>query len=115
MEFEFDVVPAEGWSRADVIAILEGDDPGGLSTILPGAHVSTVVELRESIGWVPTVLSVVLSVPAGVASAVIASWLTGTLRGKAKALKVDRTIIELDEGKITRVIEEHIRETEADD
>jgi hypothetical protein len=108
MDLTFDVIPSRGRSREDLLALLESDDPGGLKELIPEARISENVLLQESIDYVPMVLSVVLSVPAGVASSLIASWLTSLLKGKAKAIIVDRTIIELDEEKIARVIHEHI-------
>ena len=115
MEFQFDIVPADSLSRADALAVLGTEDPGGLSDVAPGAHVSQVVRLQESADYVPTILGVVLSIPADVAVGLIASWIVRTFRGKAKAIVVDRTIIELDEGEIARIIHEHVRAEDGND
>ena len=112
MDLEFDVVPAESVSRAEALAVFDANNPGGLLESAPGVRVALSIELQESAGYVPDIIAVVLTIPAGVAADLIASWLVRILKGKAKAIVVDRTIIELDEERIVRVIQERIHAEE---
>ena len=60
-----------------------------------------------------TVLTLVLAVPTGVASSVIAAWLWEKLRrGEGRRIRINRTEIEVSEGEIRRVVTESLEVTD---
>ena len=60
--------------------------------------------------FAPETVTFVITFGSGVAASVVANYLYEKLRGKAvdNKIKIDRKIVELDNGKIKRIIEEKI-------
>lgn len=78
---------------------------------LPGGAVVTwkgQIE-RKAIGS-PTTITLLLSFGTGVASGLVASWLYDKLKGRASTLRIERTVIQINEGEITRIITERIEQ-----
>ena len=56
----------------------------------------------------PEIITLLLGIGGGVPAGVVANWLWSKLQGRTTSLRIDRTEIEMDEGKITRYIHEKI-------
>jgi hypothetical protein len=66
--------------------------------------------VRKGVGF-PTISHFLLQLGGDVGTGLIAAYLYDKLtKGRATKLRIDRTEVEIDEGEITRVIEEHIEE-----
>jgi hypothetical protein len=58
---------------------------------------------------IPHLVHFALDVGSGVASGLITAWLWDKFRGKSiRSISIDRTVVEFDEGKIKRVLQERI-------
>lgn len=74
---------------------------------LEGALVVKRAPRMKSFG-VPELLEFSLTFSAGVASSIVANWLYEHLKGKtASTVTIDRVEVQLEQGAITKVIEEH--------
>jgi len=58
---------------------------------------------------IPHLIHFAVETGSGVASGLIAAWLWDRLKGKSiRSVTIDRTVVDFDEGKIKRVLQEHI-------
>lgn len=81
----------------------------GVGAEIPGNATITLGEMlvRKSVG-IPETLEFALTFGGGVASGLVANWLYEKLRGRAAVLRIDRQVVEIDQGAITRVLTERI-------
>ena len=81
--------------------------PGGATV----EFLSTTMRFAEG---EPIVLEFLLTLARSVTASVIAKWFcekfkkSEKLKGNVPSLKIDRKIVEIEEGEITKIIEEHI-------
>lgn len=79
--------------------------PGGGALVWQGGMI------RKAVG-IPQVFEFLLTFGAGVSSSMIGTYLYERLKGRATTLRIDRREVMIEEGEITRVIEEHIEKKE---
>ncbi len=57
----------------------------------------------------PSIIELTILIGTGTSASIIGNWLYSKIKGKATKLRIDRMEVEIDEGKITRVIKEKIQ------
>ena len=66
-------------------------------------------QIRKAFG-LPQTVELAISFGVGVSSSMVANWLYAKLKGRASRLRIDRREIEIEEGVIKRIIDEHIEQ-----
>lgn len=69
---------------------------------------SHTLAIKKAFGM-PETLELIISFSIGIASGVVASWIYEKLKGRAKALYIDRTKVEIRKGDIEKIIIEKIK------
>jgi len=81
----------------------------GAKASLPGGAVLRLHEMREHrAADFPTLLQLGLSFGTGAAASLAASWLYDKLKGRARALRIERMEVQIEEGQIRKVLVERI-------
>ncbi|MCI0659101.1 MAG: hypothetical protein L0170_18765 [Acidobacteria bacterium] len=100
--------------RSLLFAIMEATSLStGQRKVIPG--VGTIVYGDQPIAkafGLPQTIELVLTFGTGVTSGVVANWLFRRISGRAVSLRIERREVAIEEGKITRVIEEIIERSE---
>jgi hypothetical protein len=100
--------------HALIDALLEGAGPevrfpGPISAPSGVSASIESVSMHKGVGF-PEVVSILMQFGGTVAAGVVVNWLWDKLkRGKAERLSIDRREITLDQGEITRIVDETIR------
>lgn len=92
----YDLLGKDSANRGDVISI--GDD----ASLKYGG---TLIRLQEGI---PEVIGFILTITRDIGVGIVSAWLYDKLKNKKATLRIDRTIVEIDKGEISRVIQEKI-------
>src|SRR5690348_827031 len=81
----------------------------GMTMTTPG---NATLVLGEMYGWKSVgaheVITLVLRAGGDVGVGLLSAWLYDKLKGRAKSLRINRRVVEIEEGLIRRVIEEHV-------
>lgn len=92
----YDLLEKDTANKGDVISI--GD---GASLRYRG----TLIQLQEGI---PEVIGFILTIAKDIGVGIVSAWLYDKLKNKKATLRIDRTVVEIDKGEITRIIREKI-------
>lgn len=88
---------------------LFGKTTPGASTVIPGPAILTIQQMREQRALdVPTLLTMALEFGKDVGIGLVSAWLYDKLKGRARAVRINRIEVQLDKGKIEKVIAEQI-------
>jgi len=66
----------------------------------------TLIQLQEGI---PETIVFILNLTTDIGIGIVSAWLYDKLKNKKATLRIDRTIVEIDKGEISRIIHEKIR------
>jgi len=92
---------------------LFGSSKTGSTISLPG---DAVLELQDVIERrsldVPSLVTLALTIPTGIASSLLANWIYDKFKGRAKTLRIDRAEVTFDEGEIEKILVERIESEE---
>ncbi len=108
MQVELQVDTSDKTVASDLFSPAKTIGPG-TRTHAPG---SAALELREwyfrkGVGFHDT-LTIILNATKDLGVALFASWLYDRLKGRAKALRINRTEVQIEEGAIRKVITEQL-------
>jgi len=90
----FDIFGKNSASVGDVIEI-----PGNAKVAYQGT------EFQKVLG-ASSVIRLAITFATDVASELVANWLYDKIKGKSSKLRIERTEVQIDQGKIARIIEE---------
>lgn len=92
--------------------LLDADEPiaGAIRVIPGGAQIQYRgrISARGALPGSPELFEFVLTLASGASSSLIASWLYDKLRGGARTIRIDRTVIEITPEGLHRAVKEHI-------
>jgi len=93
----FDLLRKKSAKRGDIITISED-----VKFVYKGTLTHFAVD-------VPSIIHATIEIGGSIAIGIVSAWLYDRLKGRAEKIKIDRTVIEVEEGEIRRIIEEKIR------